>query len=166
MIVALGIFSILVIIAFGVAFSLSQAQIKAAKIQAVQGDLRFSLENITKEMRTGRNFIPANAISGLSGAFREITFTRRDGKIVRYALGADAIQKTVTDSSGTPLTAGAVTGEDVTVDGLVFYVTGTGTGDGQPRVTVSIRARSREPQLVSSLELQTSVTARGHDLQR
>lgn len=172
MVVALGVFSGVMIIAFGIAISINTAQFKASRIQIVQDDLRFALESMTKEMRTGVEFQPSDGIGGLSNGYGTIVFKRRDGFYITYCrrTGSGAIWKIakkpgpgVTDCSDP--SAQAVTGDDVTIEALTFYLTGDtpGVGDGQPRITISLRAKSADPKLVSTFNIQTTVTQRLRD---
>ena len=168
MVVALGVFSVIMVIAFGIAISMNNAQFKASRIQIVQDDLRFALESMTKEMRTGTNFQASEPVIGLSNGYEKITFRRSDGVMITYCMrsGASRIRK-ITDGTTDCSTASAqpVTGGDVTVEALTFYLTGAaaGAGDGQPRITVSLKARSENPKLVSTFSIQTTVSQRIRD---
>lgn len=160
MVVALGVFSGVMIIAFGIAISIQNAQFKASRIQIVQDDLRFALESMTKEMRTGKDF--------QSPAPGEINFTRTGGhtnEIVAYCFRSGAIWKVVGSTDCHGAGAQAVTGDDVTIEALTFYLVGdaTGANDGQPRITIALKARSASPKLVSTFNIQTTVTQRLRD---
>ncbi|OHA08411.1 MAG: hypothetical protein A3A44_00205 [Candidatus Sungbacteria bacterium RIFCSPLOWO2_01_FULL_60_25] len=167
MVVALGVFSGVMIIAFGIAISINNAQFKASRIQIVQDDLRFALESMTKEMRTGTNFQGSDSVG--NNGYRKITFRRSDSVDITYCRRSftDAIRKITgggtTDCSDS--SAQAVTGDDVTIEALTFYLIGAtpGAGDGQPRITVSLRARSADPKLLSSFSIQTTVGQRLRD---
>ena len=168
MVVALGVFSGVMIIAFGVAIAINNAQFKASRIQIVQDDLRFALESMTKEMRTGVNFQASKLAGGLSNGYEQITFRRSDGVQVTYCRQSptDAMRKiigVVTDCDDP--NAQAVTGDDVAIEALTFYLVGENAGatDGQPRITISLKARSASPKLISAFSIQTTVTQRLRD---
>ena len=165
MIISLGIFSVVIITAVGAMLAIGNAQTKVAAIQNIQDNLRFVLESMTKEMRTGANF-KGDTPSG--SGYRVITFTRRDGMVIQYCVGnTAAIQKITTPgasvcdvSKGSPTTDTAVF-----IDGLLFYLVGSeiGARDGQPRITISLSAHSVDPKLQTSFRLQTTVTQRSRD---
>lgn len=161
MMIATGIFAVVMITAVGAMLALNQAQVKAQNIQNIQDNIRFALESMTKEMRTATNFSPA-ACDGCT----ELHFVRQDGANIGYCLNGGAIQKflpPVVCASGSPVTSAAVQ-----VNKLYFFVSGAtlGPSDGQPRVTVITEARSVNPSLQfdTTFNLQTTVTARLRDL--
>src|SRR3990167_9895129 len=82
MFVALGVFSVIMVIAFGIAISMNNAQFKASRIQIVQDDLRFALESMTKEMRTGTNFQGSDSVG--NNGYRKNTFRRSDSVDITY----------------------------------------------------------------------------------
>lgn len=161
MMIATGIFAVVIITAVGAMLSLNQAQVKAQNIQNIQDNIRFTLESMTKELRTGMNYSSCQGCT-------EITFLKQDGVTnVGYCLDNGVIRKflppTTDCTTGSPVTSAAVS-----INKLYFFVTGElpGPPDGQPRVTVVIDARSVNPtlQLDTSFDLQTTVTARLRDL--
>lgn len=165
MVVALGVFSAVMLIAFGVAIAINNAQFKASRIQIVQDDLRFALESMTKEMRTGMDFRPGDFAGGRA---RKMTFRRSDGVDVTYCRrnAIDAIRKiTGGGTNCADSNAQAVTGDDVTVEALTFLLVGeqAGANDGQPRITISLKARSADAKLVSTFNIQTTITQRLRD---
>ncbi|MBI2054994.1 MAG: hypothetical protein HYT39_02760 [Candidatus Sungbacteria bacterium] len=56
MIVSLGMFSVLIIASIGVILGVSRAQTKTANLQTIQDNIRFSMELITRELRTGSDY--------------------------------------------------------------------------------------------------------------
>ena len=160
MVVSFGIFSAVIITAVGAVISINNAQVKADNIQNIQDNLRFGLESMTREIRTGKNFSPSG---GNAPAYAVLAFTRTDGAQITYCLAGQALRKL--SGSGDCSTASAVTSDAVIIEQLVFYVVGqaAGVADGQPRVTVSFRARSRDARLATALRLQTTVLQRERD---
>lgn len=161
MLVAVELFATVLVIAVGAVLALSQAQRKAANIQNIQDNLRFALESMTREIRTGSSFL-LPAASGCPPACPELTFTRSDGVSVGYCLASDALRKIGGMSCAL---SPAISDETIIVEQLVFYIIGQtiGPGDGQPRITVSLRARSSNPLLATTFRLQTTVTQRAPD---
>lgn len=163
MLIALGIFSVVMIITVGAVLALQQAQVKASRIQDMQDNLRFSVESMTKEMRTGTDFLPSGAISGLPNGYDQLVFTRSDGVQIGYCRASNAIRKMtaiINCASGAP-----VTDDAIAVEQLVFYVIGNALGpsDGQPRITIALRASSADPILATTFRIQTTVTQRLRD---
>lgn len=161
MVVSFGIFAVVIVTAIGAVVAINHAQVKAANIQDIQDNLRFSLESMTKEIRTGKNFVPAG---GSAPAYAALSFRRSDGVPVTYCRQGGALRKL--SGSATDCSLGsAVTSDAITMEQLVFYVIGASAGpaDGQPRITVSLRASSRDPKLATSFRLQTTVAQRERD---
>jgi len=172
MIISIGIFSVIVIAAIGITLGISNAQIKSTNIQNIQDNIRFSLELITKEMRTGNNYA-LTAVCGVPGS--EISFDTSLGEKRVYFL--DSVAKRIMRSKGTIIagdcdgSTGKVmpfTAEEVSVDRIAFSLGGSGVGpaDGQPWVTITLKVKSKSPkfELESSMDLQTTVIQRLRDL--
>ena len=164
MIISIGIFSVLVVASIGVTIGVSNAQIKAANIQAIQDNIRFSLELITKEMRTGSGYALSSVCSSTPGT--EVSFTTSAGETRMYYLSGDKIMRlknTATCQLAQPLMA-----DEVGVERLRFITSGTVTGpaDGQPRVTISMSvvSKSAKNPLESRMDLETTVVQRLRDL--
>lgn len=174
MTIAMGIFSMLSIIAIGITVQTMNTQVRTAEIQSIQDNIRFSLELITKELRTGTSY-QLSGYGAACGGGSEISFTANTptggtethvyylatsgvntGTIMRIKGGTDC-------STAAPFTA-----SEVTIDKLSFQIHGAtpGGADGQPIVTVALHARSKNPAFITSsdMNIQTSVTQRLRDL--
>lgn len=172
MIISIGIFSVLVVAAIGVTLGISDAQIKAQNIQSILDNIRFSLELITKEMRTGSGYALTTKCAP-SGS--EISFVTSTGQERVYFLDASAgiIRRAQTAITGAdcsdPSRVKPFTSEQVTVERLNFselHGQAPGPIDGQPRTTITLTVTSRSPKLhlQSSMNLQTTVVQRLRDL--
>lgn len=161
MVISLGIFSVVIITAVGAILALGNAQAKAGNIQNIQDNLRFTLESMTKEMRTATTFVPGAA---LGSGYRTITFTRQDGVTVTYCILNNAIQKIMGVTCDITI-ASPVTDTSVVIDQMLFYVIGqqAGASDGQPRITISLLAHTASSKLATSFRIQTSVAQRLRD---
>ena len=164
MIISIGIFSVLVVASIGVTLSVSNAQIKASNIQATQDNIRFSMELMTKEMRTGSQYTLSSFCNAIPG--QEVSFLTSFGEKRAYYLSGDKIMRlknTTVCISAQPLMA-----DEVAVERLRFVISGTtaGPNDGQPRITVaiSVRSKSLKNPLESRMNLQTTVVQRLRDL--
>lgn len=182
MIISIGVFSALVIAAIGITIGISNAQIKASAVQAVQDNIRFSIELMTKELRTGSQY----DIAGFCGAPRgeAVRFIASNGETRTYYRDGDAVMRlagTTDCGAAQPFLslpdadAFSVEGfaddagiaPDIAVENLRFTAGGTapGTGDGQPWITVSLSLRSvgPKPVLDARMDLQTMVVQRFRD---
>lgn len=164
MVISIGIFSVLVVASIGVTLGVSNAQIKAANTQATQDNIRFSLELMTKEMRTGNGYRLSSVCNQNPG--EEISFITSGTESRIYYLQGDRLMRlknTAVCQSAHPLMA-----DEVGAERLRFVISGTapGIGDGQPRVTVSVSVRSKslKDPLESRMDLQTTVVQRLRDL--
>lgn len=171
MVISTGLFAVLVVSAINITLSVSNAQIKAANMQAIQDNIRFSLELITKEMRTGGGFTLSTKCAP-SGS--EISFTTSQNQPRIYYLNTQALaimrstQNVTSSDCDNPAKFSALTSEEVSVERLFFFLQGAavGPGDGQPFITIALRVKSKSPKyfLESSMNLQTTIVQRLRDL--
>jgi len=176
MIVSFGIFTMLVVAAIGITLGVSNAQIKASNTQAIIDNIRFSLELITKEMRTGSQYqLTTICVGNPTELGSEISFLTSLGDVRVYFLNSSTKTLMRAKEAIAPtdcLLANKVrpfTSDEVLVERLNFSeLTGDATGpaDGQPRVTVSMKVKSKSAKyhLESTMELQTTVVQRLRDL--
>ncbi len=159
-VVSMGIFFAVIIIAIGAVLSINRAHIKASNLQVIQDNVRFSMEFMTKELRSGSNY----SVSGAS----QINFD--DSAVppnrIGYCLRDDALYRLTdgaTDCSD-PDFSSQVTGDDIIVDRLNFLLVNTasegGTNPIQPRITIAIQAHSADTRLATSFTLETTITQR------
>lgn len=179
MVVAIGIFSVIVISAIGIELGVANAQLKANGIQSILDNIRFSLELITKEMRTGTSYsITQNCTTRLSAnSGPEITFTTSTGQTRVYFLDAATglVMRATTaigpaDCDGLTKKVQPFTADDVAIQSLNFQTFGNtfGPNDGQPWILVTLSVSSKEPkyQFDSSMNLQTMIVQRYRDIQQ
>ncbi len=165
-IVAIGLFTVLVVAVITLMTKITDAQKKVTGVQAVQDNVRFSLELMTKEMRTGRSF------AAYSSCGQGISFITAQGQRRVYYLDSVAqqlLRMAGPQSMDITACASAVpfTASEVTIDRVGFLLRGTAAGasDGQPTITVSLSVRSKNTklQLESLMNLQTTVVSRLRD---
>lgn len=160
MVVSTGIFFVVVILAVGLAIAVSDAQIKASNLQTIQDNVRFSLELMTKEIRTGFDY----ALTSLCGGSSELSFEATSGLRVYFLdTTTKRIMRGTNCADATPFTS-----DNMIVDDLRFIVRGNSPGpnDGQPTITISmtVRSISDKQKLESSMNLQTTIVQRTKDL--
>ena len=161
MIVAVGVFSIAVLLATSSFLSLQNAEKKIQSSVNVQNNLRFAMEIMAKEIRTGELYHcgsdsgvqPLDCPSGSSS----LTFKNTLGQTIIYRKINSSIQK----SSNGGIVFQPLTSSDITVDDLKFYVIGAPSNENlQPKVLIALKASGRIGASVSEFNLQTSVSQR------
>lgn len=165
MIVAVGIFTVVVVVAVSSMLSLTASEKKAITLQNTQDNVRFAIEAMTKEMRTGENFsttcvIGCNAITYRTA--RKVTVSYRlnqTNKTIEKASSGAGCEEPFPDACYFPFTAA-----EVIMKNFVFYITGVGDDNFQPKVTVVMEAVTPGIERTASrLRLQTTVAQRRLD---
>ena len=122
----------------------------------MNSSLSIALEQMGKEIRTGRDF----CINGNSCPSSNIlSFENAKGRTVTYCLNGDAIKRNV----GSDCPSGQkITGDNVNVQYLTFIVFNNGGNSGYPpRVTMLVGANPKNQSASSyNVNLQTTVSSR------
>ncbi len=142
LIVAIGLFIVVIGIASGTFVRALRTQRSVAELMAANDNASLTLEQMTREIRTGKGF---------SSTGSRLSFVNYQDQPVEYALTGGAIER-----NGIPLTS-----RNVLVRYLSFVLGGEAPGDGkQTRVTimVGIAARGRLESFVT--RLQTTISSR------
>lgn len=173
MLISIGIFSILVIASVGITLGVSNAHIKASNVQSVLDNTRFSLELMSKEIRTGANFTNTGITCGAL-TNQIIKFDSTSGRRIYFL---DSIQKKIKRATSNITSivqctddtiVRQFTADEVSVDNLNFIINGNipGPSDGQPMVSINIQISSRGAKFGSEtkINLQTTVVQRLRDL--
>ncbi len=183
MLVAVFIFSIVMLISVGALMSLIDANRKARTLQAVTSEINFVMETMLRELRLGTKYYCGYVYnSGLdlassgqlggndcSTAGNRIGFLSQDGEVVTYyhesvGTGANAfgrIMRAVGSNSS------AMTGDRINITQFDIRVIGAtdNRDDGQPLATFVVEGETRfeRDELESAFSLQTSATPRKYD---
>lgn len=187
MIVAIGVFSIIVVITLGSVLTISNSQKKAASFRTVQDNLNFALEMMSKSIRVGYSYHcewddvpqaddtiakygsePQDCSIG-SGGGNVFVFTNSEGKKTAYRFNFNVnnvnkprleVASEETGNVFTPLTS-----NDVEITQGRFYVKGSEAGNGeQPRLTIILTgAAGRAGKIQSEARLQTTISQRRLD---
>ncbi len=148
LIVAIGIFGLVVNMVFGIFVLAIVSQRRIIALRNVEDNIRFTIESMAREIRTGNNF---------SGGAGSLSFTNAKGESVIYRLNGGIVEK----SSNGGADYSTVTGSETTVNYLNFYLMGQAAGDGlQPRVTITIGAASQVGKQNADLKVQTTISGR------
>ena len=181
LLVVMGIFSLTVGVTSAIFLQSNQAQRRVLASTAAQSDLRFALEALVREVRSGTvdyAFYEASA-GGVSVPVRRLVIKNASGRREEFYLEESPAVCPVGTAKclAISLDGGApqsVTSAGVVIDTLLFYVsptvdpftpdpaTGAYKADQQPTVTIAMRARTTnpKPEDVVIINAQTTVTAR------
>ena len=183
LLVALSIFTIVITMAVGTLLVLIDANGKAQNIQTTMTNLNFALDSMTREIRTGNNYIcltrtglpstvqseTATPVDCSSGNFLSIieggsSLTAGSGSSrIEYMLHDNSLYRRVGDATEPWL---AITSSDITIETLEFVVSGSrsyndSANEEQPLVSIFIAGEAGELEAVdTSFELQTTVAQR------
>lgn len=165
MIVALGVFSIAATLATGSLLSLTDAQKKAFSLQSTYDNVRFSLEIMAKDIRTGDVYYCGSDANDLPVAPTPkdcpsggpaLSYKNFSGNNIAYRVSGGRIEKFVDG-----VLIGAMTSENVVINALVFYILGSSPTDNlQPRITIVVNGTAGNGRSASKFNLQTTVSQR------
>ncbi|PJB99302.1 MAG: hypothetical protein CO077_02455 [Candidatus Nealsonbacteria bacterium CG_4_9_14_0_8_um_filter_35_12] len=148
LIVAVGIFGLVIGMATGIFVLALLSQRRIIALRNVEDNVRFTMEAIAREIKTGKNF---------SGGGSSVFFTNAKGEATGYRLNNNVIEK----SSDGGVNYSAVTGAEATVNYLNFYLMGQAVGDGlEPRITITIGVTSIIGNQTANLKVQTTISER------
>jgi prepilin-type N-terminal cleavage/methylation domain-containing protein len=152
LLVAMGIFLIVVTVSSVIFVNSLKSQRLLTALMAVNDNAVLSLEQMTREIRTGTNF---------SGSDSELIFVNAKGESAVYRLDA---AKNVLEK-GVNGVFSAITADNVEVKTFRAILRGHNPGDGEPpRITVSLRVSGKLKDLREIItNLQTTVSARNID---
>lgn len=158
MIVAVGVFAVVMLIMTGAYLTLIDLNRKAHAVNTVMTDLSFALETMARGIRTGTNYSCGGG--DCVGGGTALTFTDDAGRVITYRLAGTGLVRDVAGVTA-PLTSPVVT-----IDRMKFYVLGTSPSDArQPRVTIALSGTIAVPNNSPvSFSFQTGATQRELDL--
>ena len=183
MLIAFGIFAIIMVVSAGSLISLMDANNRAQHLKTVVNNLHFAFENMSRNIRTG-SLYHCDISEGSASEPREcpeegatsLAFTSRTGALTIYQLNASGyIDRTVGSESAVPITA-----PEVKVETLRFYVDGAcpasntgqnkidgcpGSDNEQPRVLIVAKGvMTGRGGIESRFDVQTLVSQRQLDI--
>jgi prepilin-type N-terminal cleavage/methylation domain-containing protein len=181
LLVSVAIFSVVMTMALGALLSLSVADRKAQTLKSAIDNLTFSVDSMTRAMRTGANY--HCGVAGAVGTPQDcnatgdnyITFTQAGGTQVYYRLdtanasicGQTAGSVGCIERSADGATWYPITSPDIIIqnNGFLFHVVGAPTGDGlQPKVLITVSGVVQVTSAQqSTFRMQSSVTQRIYD---
>jgi len=146
LIIALAIFSIVVLLVSDIFLDVIKGQRRSIGIQNIEENLRYTLERMSREIRMSEVKTGEGTFSSL-----DITAHKPTGdEDVSYKLSSDEITR-----NDIPITSK----NTVKITELKFYVKKNSV---QPRVTIVIKAESKDgkQEQISKIHLQTTVVSR------
>ncbi len=180
MMVSVAIFAIVMTISLGALLAMSESDRKAQTLKSVINNLNFSLDSMSRNIRTGQTYHCDASQSPLT-VVRDCASTPASSFAFQPAAGGTYVYRLETSNAslcGQPAgrvgclvrstdggaTYSAVTSSEVYLNALNIYVTGAESGYIQPKVTILISGVvSVSGTQNSSFNLQTSVTQRLYD---
>lgn len=163
--VAISIFTIVMMVAMGAVFSVVSANRKSQSINVVVNNLNFAFESMIRDMRTGSNYQVSNCDN--TDECLTVSFRNREGKLVSYTQGEDeatgqlVILKTYPNDRSLP--QGAITDPEITITSMSFNLKGEGTGDGQLLLRIHLQGEAGNQSTKSSFNIQTLISPRSLD---
>ena len=165
MIVSLGIFAVAALLATSSLLSLTDAQKKTYSLQSAYDNIRFALETMAKDIRTGDIFYCGTSFDDLpavptpkdcASGGPSLTYKNVSGHNISYRILSGKIEKFVDGVSADYMTSG-----DTAIDTMTFYVLGSPSGDNlQPRITLIIKGTAGSGRSASKFNLQTTISQR------
>lgn len=173
LLVAVAIFSVVMLIATGALLTMVDANRKAQALKSVMNNLSFALESVSRTIRVGSAYhcgtggaisSPQDCTSGSTYfAFESATGdldSSADQYVYRY-LG-NRVERSIDGGA----TFAPVTAPEVVIEDLRFYVVGSPLSDSlQPKVVVTVKGYAGIATRVrSAFNLQTTITQRLLDI--
>lgn len=162
MIVAIGIFSIIMLAATGAFLTLIDLDRQARAGNDVVTNLSFAVDSMARSIRTGTSYKCNNSSTTpncSSPPGTSFGFTDSSGRVIRYYVQNSQIYEDITQSGST--LSSAITDPRITITAVKFYVRGVGTGDGlEPQVTLSIVGSASTGKTTIPFTIQGGATER------
>ena len=178
MMVAVSLFSVVMVIASSALLTVIDADRRARAEASVLDNLDTALESMTRSIRVGSHYYcgvgSPGAVNDCGSGGTMFTFEPYGGNVSTsdqwiYSWSSsgpnagEILRSTNGGASYLPLTA---TSSGLSINSLRFYVTGSTEGDGyQPKVTISVRGVAG-PKVTDQVpfEVETTLTQRLYDL--
>lgn len=163
--VALGIFSIVMVVALGAVLAIVGANKKAQTLHNVINNLNLSIETMVRDLRTGFDYNCDDGGDCPNGAesvtFQSMQFPDDFGEPQEESYFRDGtkIYKTLNNQTT------ALTSDEVEIEKMTFFVSSTKREDSeQPRILLIIKGKAKIGQKVSDFNIQTFISQRKLDI--
>jgi len=176
LLVAMGVFVILLGIIVGIFISALRTQRSLAALMLVNDNTSLVLEQMAREIRTGFNFVVApdsvasctNRISSQTyTGGKELIFCNANEQIVTYKWESDSISDSIKRRVGTD-TPLPITGDNVKISNLKFILAHCGLEGGcfawPPRITITLSVTPKGSNLEDVIQTNIQTTVSGRNL--
>lgn len=178
MIVAVALFSIVMVVCVATLLSLVNANRKAQALQSVMNNLNVTVDGMARAIRQGHTYhcgsvtpITSPRDCSSNGDNQMIVFEAyggdRNNALNQIVYKLDTVNNQILKSTDSGQNYVAVTSPEVTIDDLRFYVIGSTVGDtSQPTVIITVKgtAGSSNVKTTTSFHIQVSAVQRLLDL--
>jgi len=179
LLVSVGLFAVVMVVSVGTLLALVDANQKAQTLKVVINNLNFTLDSMTRTIRTGHSYycgaannintLPTDAGTGTHNCptgNTGISFIDDQRQRVGYRYSGGSIERKIIKTDGSTTGWIALTSSDITIEDARFYVTNVGRDDDlQPIVTISIRGDAGlQDDTRSTFDIQSTVTQRVLDI--
>jgi len=164
MIVAVALFTVVVVVSTGALMTIIDANRKARSLQTVMDNLNFAMESMARNLRTGYSYECGGIAGNCPNGENSIVFTDQNGDSVEYEFSELSGLGSITISKNGAM-AKSITSPEVDIDSMLFYVTGLDAGDSrQPLVTISINGIAGTMESTrTEFSIQTTISQRKVD---
>lgn len=165
-VIAFSIFSVVLLGVVAVFITAIRADRQASAAESMINNIRFALEFMEREMRTGVEFVDENGdgtvLKFTNDRVRTVCYRSSGGVIERFEFATHTPAAPCPSSGFLPLTTSSI----VTVSDLVFRLSGENPTDvQQPRITFTLNAASKiDASLIFRVE--STVSQRTLDIPR
>ncbi len=171
MIVAVGLFAIVMVVATGAIFSIVGANRSAQSLNSAITNFSFAAESMVRDIRTGHGYVCGDKIVPISSVPTDcatnstvdnsaIAFTNADNIQVSYFLDSTTHQiMRLVNGASMPI---AITAPEVVIQSMDFYVVGAADSSPklQPKVLLIIKGYAGTGKSQSGFDIQTLISQR------
>ncbi len=163
-IISIALFTVVMTVALGALFMVINANKRAKSIKLVVNNVNLAIEGMSRDLRVGYNYCDSQseATDGScdsTNGSTQIWFTTDQGEhLSSFRLFDQGIQRRL---GGPAEQFFEITGSDVIIEDMQFYIQGTQSGDDvQPFVTIAIRGSIEVAGTEETFQLQTTLSQR------
>lgn len=183
MMVSVGLFSVVMLIAMGSVISIIDGNKKAQAINTVVNNLNFTIDSMVRDIKTGYKYTcSSSAVKPQDPTLSQCNSSVASNQIMLYSTlnnlpypqivqyTYDSANKKITkmvensDSSGNPVGLSSVysiTSPEISVDNLGFYASTPAIGAGQPSVFLVLKGQALvNATSISTFNIQTYISQR------
>jgi len=174
MMVSVALFSVVMLVGMSALFTLVSENKRAQALNSVITDLNFSLESMSRTIRTGYaygcNFSVGSDCPSGSNRLQLTTIINNAEYRVRYRFresgGRGFIERQLVPlAGGSSLGWIEITSTNVDIEEFNFFVFGANGSDAyQPRIMIALSGKAESNEEISDFSIQTTVTQRVIDL--